>query len=85
MKHFEDIWNESESLADSKDALELIYKAVEILNQLTELKKNGTQEQINEAYGLLLYNISGLTKIHNINIAAAMNFVNDQIKIDRYG
>lgn len=85
MIHFEDIWNESESLAESKDSLELIYKAVELLNRIAELNKNGTPEQINEAYGLLLHNISGLTKINNINIAAAMKFINDQIKIDRYG
>jgi uncharacterized protein YabN with tetrapyrrole methylase and pyrophosphatase domain len=81
-KHFEDTWNEAESLITTTDIDNNIEKIESILNEMKETKENSI---IAEQLGEILFNISGITKGLNINIDAALRMVISIKKIDTYG
>lgn len=81
-KHFEDTWNEAESLITKTDIDNSIENIESILNEMKETNETAI---IAEQLGEILFNISGITKKLNINIDAALRIVISIKKIDTYG
>jgi hypothetical protein len=77
MKHFEDTWEESEKIIKTIPLNERIDK---IINLISSYKDNNDPIIIGE----VLFEISGITKEHNINIDAALNQILNDIKVDNY-
>lgn len=73
MKHFEDIWNEAESLSNlsDQDNIEIIKK------ELDNLKSNKI-----ESFSKILFALSGLSLSFKINVASALQAEIDNIKIE---
>ena len=83
MKHFEDIWNESEELQDEtlseKDRLQNIHDMIGLY-----LKDNSDHKTIIDLLKAVMYELTGLTKDLKLNVAAIMMHHNEDKKVDRY-
>lgn len=68
MKHFEDLWTESESMENDSDEESII---LELSNKIELLKINN--EILNEeVFGEVLYTLTKLSKIKNVNVYKAL-------------
>ena len=75
MKHFEDIWEEAESLIEEVDNPESIAKIKELLVDIENP----------ETIGKILFELAGISKKYNINVAASLQLAIDNEKIENYG
>lgn len=73
--HFEDIWNESEKISTESEEECLI----KIKYLIDELPKSP------DSIGLILYYISCLSKIYNIDVYSQLSLVVSNKKIDTWG
>jgi len=83
MKHFEELWNEAESL--QKKAAPI--KRMDALVSILENCKNNpptSHEDVEEFMSNLLFEMAGLSKDMNVNVAAALNKAITDAKIDQY-
>ena len=76
--HFEDIWEEAEGMSED---VPLPSRIEHIKELLSGFERNKDPEIIGE----LLFEITGISKEENINVAAALKNHIDGLKIDRYG
>ena len=72
--HFEDIWNEVESLLVTQDST---FHSEQIKNYITDV-----QEDPNEKLGKVLVHLAALAKIYNINVAASMFQQLEDLKVE---
>lgn len=74
--HFEDIWNEAESLTEGSSSFDNVRAALMVLET--------TGDDKGEQFGKLLFQIAHLSKDLNINVAAALLHEINNVKIDEY-
>lgn len=72
MKHFEDLWEESENLSNTKSVKESIAKIRKLLKTIDS----------QESFGKVLYELSAISKLMNINVYTALQIIVDEEKID---
>lgn len=82
MKHFENIWNAAEELQDKENPQERVNMLV---NLLKGYHKDLTQEELEALISRFMFELTGLSKDLNINVAAALRKAIDDKKIDTYG
>jgi hypothetical protein len=73
--HFEDIWNEAESLSDGEASFTLVRDTLEEMF---------IAEDKAELFGKLLFQIAHLSKEYNVNVAAALLHEINNKKIENY-
>ena len=85
-EHFEDIWNEAESLTERKSLVENINDIKENFRNIefTGLSDGKDDPEISHQYGEILFNLAAIAKDLNINVAAALKLIIDEKKIDNY-
>ncbi len=83
MRHFEEMWNEAESLQKQGAPIDRLTKLVELIDTC---KKDPPQshEDVEEFMSTLLFEMAGLSKDMNVNVAAALNNAITDAKIDQY-
>lgn len=68
MKHFEELWTEAESIEDGNDEESVI---LELINKIELLKiKNDLITE--ETFGEVLYTLTKLSKIKDVNVYKAL-------------
>jgi SpoVK/Ycf46/Vps4 family AAA+-type ATPase len=77
VKHFEDIWEEAEGMSEDVPLASRI-------KYIKELADNFLANKDPEVMGELLFQLTGISKEENINVAAALKNHIDGLKIDRY-
>lgn len=85
IKHFEDLWEESEEFSKENRAKnteeDLINK---ILTELETIKNTKNELYKAESFGLLLFELSALSYKLNINVYAALKAAIEDLKIEHY-
>lgn len=80
MKHFENLWEEAESINDSdlESAINELVLKCQLLSSIND------EESFNILYGDILFTLTKISKIKNINVYKyLLKSINDRRKIEK--
>lgn len=83
MKHFEEMWNEAETLQKKGAPIDRMRLLAKMLEDC-EKDPPKSHEDVEEFMSSLLFEMAGLSKDMNVNVAAALNKAITDAKIDQY-
>lgn len=81
--HFENLWEEAESLSADMAGVDSA-SSIEHIKLYLERLKDGSQDSVNEAFGLILLYLCAISREKNINSFAALKYAVEDMRSEMF-